>query len=89
MLGTPAHPPPSGRLTAVARLAPLDRYQLAGVEWMVSLYNNNLNGILADEMGLGKTVQTIALLSYLVEVKVRSRPWHCRVVLGCQLAVDP
>lgn len=29
-------------------------YQLAGVEWMVSLYENGLNGILADEMGLGK-----------------------------------
>jgi SNF2 family DNA or RNA helicase len=25
-----------------------------GLRWMVSLYNNNLNGILADEMGLGE-----------------------------------
>jgi SNF2 family DNA or RNA helicase len=32
-------------------------YQMVGLEWMVSLYNNKLNGILADEMGLGKTVQ--------------------------------
>ncbi|VVC92370.1 unnamed protein product, partial [Leptidea sinapis] len=32
-----------------------------GLEWLVSLFNNNLNGILADEMGLGKTIQTIAL----------------------------
>lgn len=24
--------------------------QIAGLEWLVSLYNNNLNGILADEM---------------------------------------
>jgi len=31
-------------------------YQIAGLNWMVSLYNNNLNGILADEMGLGKTI---------------------------------
>jgi ATP-dependent helicase STH1/SNF2 len=31
----------------------LKEYQLAGLQWMVSLYNNNLNGILADEMGLG------------------------------------
>jgi SNF2 family DNA or RNA helicase len=31
----------------------LKEYQLAGLEWLVSLYNNNLNGILADEMGLG------------------------------------
>ena len=35
----------------------LKPYQLKGLEWMVSLYNNNLNGILADEMGLGKTIQ--------------------------------
>lgn len=31
--------------------------QMIGLKWMVSLYNNHLNGILADEMGLGKTVQ--------------------------------
>jgi SNF2 family DNA or RNA helicase len=31
--------------------------QMVGLKWMVSLYNNHLNGILADEMGLGKTVQ--------------------------------
>lgn len=33
----------------------LKEYQLSGLQWLVSLYNNNLNGILADEMGLGKT----------------------------------
>jgi SNF2 family DNA or RNA helicase len=38
-------------------LALFFRYQLNGLRWLVSLYNNNLNGILADEMGLGKTVQ--------------------------------
>jgi len=32
------------------------RFQV-GLQWMLSLYNNKLNGILADEMGLGKTVQ--------------------------------
>lgn len=42
---------------------------------MVSLYNNNLNGILADEMGLGKTIQTIALLTYLVEKKKQNGPF--------------
>ncbi|KFD51437.1 hypothetical protein M513_07650 [Trichuris suis] len=47
----------------------LKEYQKRGLEWLVSLYNNNLNGILADEMGLGKTIQTIALLSYLIEKK--------------------
>jgi SWI/SNF-related matrix-associated actin-dependent regulator of chromatin subfamily A protein 2/4 len=35
----------------------LREYQMKGLAWMVSLYNNHLNGILADEMGLGKTVQ--------------------------------
>lgn len=32
-------------------------YQLRGVKWLVSLWQNGLNGILADEMGLGKTVR--------------------------------
>ena len=32
----------------------LKSYQLLGLEWLVSLYNNKLNGVLADEMGLGK-----------------------------------
>jgi ATP-dependent DNA helicase len=40
-------------------------YQLRGVEWLVSLYENGLNGILADEMGLGKTVQSISFLAHL------------------------
>ncbi|KAI4649933.1 uncharacterized protein J4E79_009781 [Alternaria viburni] len=44
-------------------------YQLEGLEWMVSLYNNGINGILADEMGLGKTIQTIAMLAHLWENK--------------------
>jgi len=47
----------------------LKPYQIKGLEWMVSLYNNNLNGILADEMGLGKTIQTVALITYLMEVE--------------------
>ncbi|RLO10157.1 hypothetical protein DYB28_008454, partial [Aphanomyces astaci] len=29
----------------------LKEYQLRGLQWMVSLYDNRLNGILADEMG--------------------------------------
>ncbi|XP_010247117.1 PREDICTED: chromatin structure-remodeling complex protein SYD isoform X2 [Nelumbo nucifera] len=47
----------------------LREYQMNGLRWLVSLYNNNLNGILADEMGLGKTVQVIALICYLMETK--------------------
>lgn len=44
-------------------------YQVEGLQWMLSLFNNNLNGILADEMGLGKTIQTISLIAYLMENK--------------------
>ncbi|CAI9108670.1 OLC1v1008336C1 [Oldenlandia corymbosa var. corymbosa] len=47
----------------------LRSYQLEGLQWMLSLFNNSLNGILADEMGLGKTVQTISLIAYLMENK--------------------
>ncbi|KAI0462242.1 hypothetical protein LJB42_004330 [Komagataella kurtzmanii] len=47
----------------------LKEYQVKGLEWMVSLYNNHLNGILADEMGLGKTIQSISLIAYLIEYK--------------------
>ncbi|CAO3618792.1 unnamed protein product [Cunninghamella blakesleeana] len=43
----------------------LREYQHVGLDWLISLYNNGLNGILADEMGLGKTIQTIALLASL------------------------
>lgn len=42
-------------------------YQVEGLNWLISLYHNNINGILADEMGLGKTLQTISLLGYLRE----------------------
>jgi ATP-dependent DNA helicase len=45
------------------------KYQLEGLEWLISLYENGLNGILADEMGLGKTVQTISFLAFLREKK--------------------
>jgi ATP-dependent DNA helicase len=45
--------------------AELRDYQLAGLNWLISLYENGLNGILADEMGLGKTLQTISFLAHL------------------------
>ena len=53
----------------------LKKYQQVGLSWMVSLYNNKLNGILADEMGLGKTIQSIALLCYLMEFKQNYGPF--------------
>ncbi|WOH15939.1 hypothetical protein DCAR_0935487 [Daucus carota subsp. sativus] len=44
-------------------------YQLAGLNWLIRLYENGINVILADEMGLGKTLQTISLLGYLHEFR--------------------
>eukprot|EP00178_Gracilaria_changii_P004577 TRINITY_DN173_c0_g2_i1.p1 TRINITY_DN173_c0_g2~~TRINITY_DN173_c0_g2_i1.p1 ORF type:complete len:1693 (+),score=237.75 TRINITY_DN173_c0_g2_i1:4853-9931(+) len=60
----------------------LKAYQIEGLKWMVSLYNNNLNGILADEMGLGKTIQTISLVTYLVEKKKNPGPFLIIVPLS-------
>jgi SWI/SNF-related matrix-associated actin-dependent regulator of chromatin subfamily A member 5 len=55
-------------------------YQLQGLNWMISLHHNGLNGILADEMGLGKTLQTISFLLYLK---------HVRSINGPHLAIVP
>ncbi|KAG8224506.1 hypothetical protein J437_LFUL004989 [Ladona fulva] len=60
----------------------LKEYQIKGLEWLVSLYNNNLNGILADEMGLGKTIQTIGLITYLMEKKKVNGPFLIIVPLS-------
>lgn len=58
----------------------LREYQLVGLQWLVSLFNNRLNGILADEMGLGKTLQTLALLAYL---------WENKQIYGPHLIIVP
>ncbi|CAK9439280.1 uncharacterized protein LODBEIA_P34790 [Lodderomyces beijingensis] len=47
----------------------LREYQIEGLNWLISLYENRLSGILADEMGLGKTLQTISFLGYLRNIK--------------------
>ncbi|KAL8119055.1 hypothetical protein AgCh_016530 [Apium graveolens] len=57
------------RQPSMLRVGTLRDYQIVGLQWMLSLYNNKLNGILADEMGLGKTVQVMALIAYLMEFK--------------------
>lgn len=57
------------------RSGELRQYQMEGLNWLVSLFNNNLNGILADEMGLGKTLQSISLLCHLIETKKSSGPF--------------
>lgn len=58
----------------------LREYQMVGLDWLVTLYEKNLNGILADEMGLGKTIQTIALLAHLA---------CCESIWGPHLIIVP
>ena len=76
---------PSASATAQETFLPLMKggklreYQLKGVKWMLSLWQNGLNGILADQMGLGKTLQAIGFLSHL---------WEKRIV-GPYLVVAP
>lgn len=39
-------------------MAQLKEYQLKGLNWLATLYEQGINGILADEMGLGKVSST-------------------------------
>jgi SWI/SNF-related matrix-associated actin-dependent regulator of chromatin subfamily A member 5 len=55
--------------TILAPICKMHPYQIKGLEWMLNLHDNAINGVLADEMGLGKTLQTISLLAYLKEYR--------------------
>uniref|UniRef100_A0A915HXE0 Lymphoid-specific helicase n=1 Tax=Romanomermis culicivorax TaxID=13658 RepID=A0A915HXE0_ROMCU len=48
----------------------LRNYQIDGLYWLKTQYEQGINGILADEMGLGKTVQCIALFAHFYAKKV-------------------
>eukprot|EP00794_Sanderia_malayensis_P000180 gene180-793_t len=45
----------------------LKHYQLTGLNWLITLHKEGVNGILADQMGLGKTIQALAFIGYLIE----------------------
>ncbi len=62
--------------------ATLRPYQLTGVKWLLHLYKNDLGGCLADDMGLGKTLQTIAVLLYAKEQKLKDAPAPAPAVQG-------
>jgi SWI/SNF-related matrix-associated actin-dependent regulator of chromatin subfamily A member 5 len=49
-------------------------YQLEGLNWMIGLQNNGINGILADEMGLGKTLQSISVLAAYAQLEGATGP---------------
>ena len=60
----------------------LHPYQLEGISWARNSWNHETDIILADEMGLGKTIQTLALLSYLMEKKKNMGPYLVIVPLS-------
>ncbi|OCS87278.1 DEAD/DEAH box helicase [Caryophanon latum] len=47
--------------------ATLFPHQIEGYNWLMSLYEQRLNGLLADDMGLGKTLQVITFMQKLYE----------------------
>ncbi|XP_059177653.1 chromodomain-helicase-DNA-binding protein 1-like [Physella acuta] len=49
-------------------------YQLEGVTWLLSCYDNGHGCILSDEMGLGKTCQVIAMLTIIKGRNVSKKP---------------
>ncbi|XP_069702847.1 SWI/SNF-related matrix-associated actin-dependent regulator of chromatin subfamily A containing DEAD/H box 1 homolog [Periplaneta americana] len=55
-------------------------YQMVGLNWLLVMHSQGLNGILADEMGLGKTVQVIAFLAHLKETGMNGEGPHLVVV---------
>ena len=50
-------------------------YQKQGVVWLVEAWRECRSVILADEMGLGKTIQTIGLISELMNAFKVTRPF--------------
>uniref|UniRef100_A0A183CH16 Global transcription activator SNF2L1 n=1 Tax=Globodera pallida TaxID=36090 RepID=A0A183CH16_GLOPA len=50
-------------------------YQVRGLNWLIQLEHNRINGILADEMGLGKTLQTIAVFGFMKHYKHQNGPF--------------
>ncbi|HMO39009.1 MAG TPA: DEAD/DEAH box helicase [Saprospiraceae bacterium] len=68
--------------------AELRPYQLAGVQWLVQLYENGLGACLADDMGLGKTLQTIAALLHAKAQKPKENGADHGQQLGLFQAAD-
>jgi SNF2 family DNA or RNA helicase len=66
--------------SSLSRECKMRSYQLEGLKWLVSQYDQRINCILADEMGLGKTLQSISFIAYLL---------HVRKVAGPHLIVAP
>ena len=67
-------------------MAQLKEYQLRGLNWLATLYEQGINGILADEMGLGKVSYLhLEFLGYVSSLISRvDRPINFTTVLSCR-----
>jgi hypothetical protein len=54
-------------------MAQLKEYQLKGLNWLATLYEQGINGILADEMGLGKVTFPVPFYSVTLRHELLSR----------------
>ncbi|RPB27230.1 hypothetical protein L211DRAFT_780290, partial [Terfezia boudieri ATCC MYA-4762] len=68
-------------------MATMKPYQIAGLSFLLWLYNNGASGLLGDEMGLGKTLQTLSLFSYLTEHHPFPPGHHRPFLVVCPLSV--
>ena len=55
-------------------MATLKEYQLKGLNWLGTLYEQGINGILADEMGLGKVCVRLGLDLGLTDLRASDCP---------------
>ena len=77
-------------------MAQLKEYQLKGLNWLATLYEQGINGILADEMGLGKVID-LNLHETDTDPSInrqcsRSRYWHIsrkRTIFGGHFWLSP
>ncbi len=65
-------------------MAQLKEYQLKGLNWLATLYDQGINGILADEMGLGKVcLKSFILTAYLLMFSPEDCPVNFSPGLPC------
>lgn len=83
------HQPPKEVLTLPTSFAPILRdYQRTGFEFLAQRYASSIGAILADDMGLGKTIQTLALITAIIEQQKPDPTKGEKVMIICPASVQ-